>query len=71
MSQWLFLENIVMALAPSFIILFRYNFIQVFGVSIPYVNLRFSMIGSRYRSQCLFLEKNFVINLVPFFLDGF
>ena len=50
-SQWLFLENIVIALVPSFIIKFQYNFTQVLGMTIPQISLRFSMIGSRSRSQ--------------------
>ena len=45
------------ALATSFIIQFRYNFTQVLDMTIPRTSSRFSMIGSRSRSQWLFLEK--------------
>ena len=45
------------ALATSFIIQFRYNFTQVLDMTIPRTSLRFSVIGSRSRSQWLFLEK--------------
>ena len=45
------------ALATSLIIQFRYNFTQVLDMTIPRTSLRFSMIGSRSRSQWLFLEK--------------
>ena len=34
-SQWLFLEKNVIALVPSFIIQFQYNFTQVLGMTIP------------------------------------
>ena len=45
------------ALATSFIIQFRYNFTQVLDMTIPRTSSRFSVIGSRSRSQWLFLEK--------------
>ena len=41
----------VIALATSFIIQFQYNFTQVLGMTIPRIILRFSVIGSRSRSQ--------------------
>ena len=41
----------VIALATSFIIQFRYNFTQILGMTIPLTGLRFSVIGSRSRSQ--------------------
>ena len=44
-------------LATSFIIQFRYNFTQVLDMTIPRTSSRFSVIGSRSRSQWLFLEK--------------
>ena len=43
------------ALATSFIIQFRYNFTQVLDMTIPRTSSRFSMIGSRSRSQWLFI----------------
>ena len=51
MSQWLFFENIAIVLVPSLIIQFQYNFTQVLGMTIPQTSSRFSMIGSRSRSQ--------------------
>ena len=45
------------ALATSFIIQFRYNFTQILDMTIPRISSRFSVIGSRSRSQRLFLEK--------------
>ena len=39
------------ALATSFIIQFRYNFTQVLDMTIPRTSSRFSVIGSRSRSQ--------------------
>ena len=42
-----FLENIVIALVPSFIIQFQYNFTQVLDMTILRTSLRFSLIGSR------------------------
>ena len=39
------------ALATSFIIRFRYNFTQVLDMTIPRTSSRFSVIGSRSRSQ--------------------
>ena len=47
-----FIKNIVIALVPSFIIQFQYNFTQVLDMTIPRTSSRFSMIGSR--SQWLF-----------------
>ena len=41
----------VIALATSFIIQFRYNFTQILDMTIPPTSSRFSMIGSRSRSQ--------------------
>ena len=41
----------VIALATSFIIQFQYNFTQVLGMTIPRISSRFSVIGSRSRSQ--------------------
>ena len=41
----------VIALATSFIIQFQYNFTQVLGMTIHRRSLRFSVIGSRSRSQ--------------------
>ena len=46
-SQWLFLENIVVPLVPSFIIQFQYNFIQVLGMTVPGTSSRFRMVGLR------------------------
>ena len=41
----------VIALATSFIIRFRYNFTQILDMTISRINLRFSVIASRSRSQ--------------------
>ena len=47
----IFRKNIVIALVPSFIIQFQYNFTQVLGMTIPRISSHFSMIISRSRSQ--------------------
>ena len=47
----IFRKNIVIALVPSFIIQFQYNFTQVLDMTIPQISLRFSLIWSRSRSQ--------------------
>ena len=47
----------VIALATSFIIQFQYNFTQVLGMTIPRTTSHLRVIGSRSRSQGLFLEK--------------
>ena len=41
----------VIALATSFIIQYRYNFTQILSMTIPQTSLRFSVIGSRSKSQ--------------------
>ena len=47
----IFRKNIVIALVPSFIIQFQYNFTQVLGMTIPQISSHFNMIGLRSRLQ--------------------
>ena len=47
----IFRKIFVVALVPSFIIQFQYNFTQVLDMTIPRISLRFILIGSRSRSQ--------------------
>ena len=47
----IFRKNIVIALVPSFIIPFQYNFTQVLDMTLPRTSSHFSLIWSRSRSQ--------------------
>ena len=47
----IFIKKNVITLVPSCLIQFRYNFTQVLGMTVPRISLRFSVIGSRSRSQ--------------------
>ena len=47
----IFRKNIFIALVPSFIIQFQYNFTQVLDMTIPRTSSGYSWIGSRSRSQ--------------------
>ena len=47
-SQKLFLENIVIALVPSFIIQFQYNFIQVLGMTIPNTSIGYDNTSNKF-----------------------
>ena len=52
-----FFRKTLIALVPSLIIQFQFNFTQVLDMTIPRTSLHFSLIGSWSRSQWLFLEK--------------
>ena len=47
----IFRKKILIALVPSFIIQFHFNFTQVLGMTIPRRSLHFSLIRSRSMSQ--------------------
>ena len=56
-SPWLLLENIVIALALTYIDGFKYDFTQLLGMTISRANSTFSALGSRSRSLWLFFFK--------------
>ena len=57
-SQWLFLENIVIALAPSFIDRFCCNFTQMFSMKNILIKFKFQLSSAKVNVKVavLFLE---------------
>ena len=64
----IFKKNIVIALVPSFIIQFQYNFIQVLGMTIPQTGSHFSD-RVKVKVAVTIFSKKFVITLAPSFMD--
>ena len=60
MSRWLFLENIVIALAPSFIDRFCCNFTQMFSMKNILIKFKFQL--SRAKVNVKVAAKKYVVS---------
>ena len=61
----------VIALAPTFIDGFKYNFTQMLGMIISQSKFTFQGPGLKVKVTVVIFRKNFVIALALAFIDGF